>query len=148
MDVPFFIMGFLIPVVGFVMYFLHKEEAPGKAMGALRGGFFQLGLSVIYAVSQLAMGHPLELQARKSPTKPVVIAVLPKINEVEAEAQNSINQHFADQKQAITCTKVTLARQSDDRYTGSAALSDGSTASIVMSRTEGSSIWDLEVIHN
>ena len=63
-DMGFAILGFLIPLVGLILYLIYKDQAPLKAKSAGKGALisFCIGLffSVIYGIAIMGMTGALD----------------------------------------------------------------------------------------
>ncbi|HEX8833187.1 MAG TPA: hypothetical protein VF719_03245 [Abditibacteriaceae bacterium] len=144
-DGLFFILGFFIPLLSPVFYFLNRENAPDKARGALLGGLCQVVLCIL-VVGMFARDSPIELRLRPTLRKQLQIVVFPTANEMEAKVLPQLNQQLAAQNAGFTCTSVSLVMQTKRRYTGTAQFSDGTTGSVVANLDEATDTTTVDVV--
>ena len=121
----FAFLGFLIPIVGLIVFLVMRDNAPERAHSAGKGAIAGV---LVYAL--LGGGWFLNLPVNSGDnglTSPVAALVnqRPGTEEIAQQVKDSYNASLASKGVKFTCTGVSLVRETSNKYTGFAELSDG-----------------------
>lgn len=135
------VLGFFLPLVGFILWLVSKNDNPRRASGALWGAVAGTALTVVIAIGTIGvltmLGHAVkdEMGVRNAITSNAPAAIEPEI-------QRLYNEQLQVQGAGITCTSLTLKEAAPNQYTGTATLSNGGTAQMTVTLTpNGEAIW-------
>lgn len=154
-DAPSFafgLLGFLIPIVGFILWLVQKGTHPQRAASAGRGALwgvgasFVIGLGVVILLSILGnnIRNDFDRANQAIITNPTMApsTTTDPTDYYENMVKVGVNDQYQKANSTVTCTSVTLIKESDRKFTGFAELSDGSriAAEVVVSEA-GEAVW-------
>jgi hypothetical protein len=136
-------LGFLIPIVGAVLYFSLQDSSPQKAASAGRGAIAGLivylllgGGTILYSPFGTGgedAGSPLTTLVQGEPDK----------EDIAQQVKDGYNAELQKKGVDFTCTSVSLVKESRRKLTGFAELSNGRRPKITATiDPDGSMIWE------
>lgn len=128
----FAFLGFLIPIVGLIVFLVMRDNSPERAHSAGKGAIAGV---LVYAL--LGGGWFLNMPVNSGDnglTSPMAALVnqRPDIDTLQKEIQENYNKSLAEKKADVTCTKVALVRETSNKYTGFAELSDNTKMDVTV----------------